>query len=364
MKLHDILDGAAKFNASDVHLTENYPPYLRVDGRLKPVQAPPLDGETIDQYARGMMPTQMNERFEKNMAADFAYSYNKELRYRVSVYRERNRLKIVMRAIPMKIPTAEELELPAPLMRIAVMERGMVLVTGATGSGKSTSLAAMIQHANATQNRCVITIEDPIEYVYENQKSIITQREVGVDVPNFHLGLVQSLRQDPDVILIGEMRDADAMRVALTSAETGHLVYSTLHTTNAVQTIERMISTFPEEERDLVREELAYNLKAAISQRLMRRAGGKGRIAAFEIMIVNATISKLIYENRIRDIPGVVAGREEDMMNFDQSLAELVREERIDQAEAERYCDDLYAFRRYVKGGKSTGESGGIIAGF
>ena len=364
MDLHDILRGAAQFRASDVHLMEDHVPYLRVDGMLRPVQAPPLDHETLMFYLKSMMPQVLEPVLEERRGIDFAYQFGKDCRYRVNAYYERDNLKLVFRSIPLKIPTIDELELPQTLKRLAMLQRGMVLVTGATGSGKSTTLAAMVQYINSTQSRCLITIEDPIEYIYENQKSILTQREVGVDVLEFHVGLVQALRQDPDVILIGEMRTAETMHVTIQAAETGHLVLSTLHTTNAVQTDERIIASFPEDERNLVRELLSFNVKGAVSQRLLRRTGGKGRVAAMEIMVANATIEKLIYEDRIRDIPGVLRGREEGMMLFDQSLADLVRAGKVDMEEAERYSDDVYAMRRYVKGVSTSGDNAGIIAGF
>ncbi|HBF35647.1 TPA: twitching motility protein PilT [Candidatus Sumerlaeota bacterium] len=364
IKLREILDGASRFAASDVHLSEGHPPTVRVHGILRIVQAPPLDHETMVEYLNEIMPPIHAPLMEKNRCADFAYCIGEERRYRVSSYYERGKMKIVLRNIPMTIPTLEEIDLPETLKTIALLNQGMVLVTGATGSGKSTSLASMIQYANSVRSLCIITIEDPIEFVHHNNKSIVTQREVGVDVLSFNAGLVQALRQDPDVILIGEMRDVDTMRVAIKSAETGHLVFSTLHTTNAVQTVERIIATFNAEERDMVREQIAYNMKSAISQRLVRRVGGQGRIAAMEIMIVNGSIQKLIYDDRIRDIPGIIAGRQDGMMKFDQSLADLVRAQKVDQAEAETACDDVAALRRFIKGKTATGESGGIIGGW
>lgn len=366
LKLSDILAGGVKFGSSDIHLSEGYPPYLRVHGLLRPVQAPALDNDTLKSYIQDMMPQRDKyiADMENKGGVDFAYQISESERYRVAAYQERGRLKIVMRTIPTDIPTLEEMELPDTLKKLAVLPRGMVLVTGATGSGKSTSLAAMIRYSNSSEPRCIITIEDPIEFVHDNIKSIVTQREVGEDVSDFTTGLVQALRQDPDTVLIGELRDTETMRVAFQAADTGHLVFSTLHTTNAVQTVERVIATFPEEERDMIREQIATNLKGAIAQRLVRRVGNKGRVAAMEIMVVDTTVQKLIAENRIRDIPGVISGREEGMRLFDQSLSDLVREGKVAQDEAEKNCDDLFAFRRFVKGVQSTGEGGGIIAGF
>ena len=331
---------------------------------MGPVQAPPLNHDDLVGYLKSMMARSLETKFESDRGIDFAYHYGEKARYRVNAYYERSRMKIVMRSISTTVPTLEQLELPGTLKNLAMLNRGMVLVTGATGSGKSTTMAGMMEFINQNVSRCVVTIEDPIEFLYENDKCIITQREVGVDVVDFNSGLIQALRQDPDVILIGEMRDIEAMRVSVTAAETGHLLFSTLHTTNAVQTVERIIGTFPEEERDMIREQLAFNLKGAIAQRLVRRAGNRGRIAGMEILIVNTTIEKLIYENRIRDIAGIITSREDGMRTFDQSLSDLVRAEKIDMKEAERHCDDVFAVRRFVRGIKSTGEGGGIIAGF
>jgi twitching motility protein PilT len=240
----------------------------------------------------------------------------------------------------------------------------MVIVTGPTGSGKTSTLAAMIDFINETNKQCITTIEDPIEFVHPNKKSIVSQREVGRDVDSFNSGLIQALRQDPDVILLGEMRDVDTMRTAIKGAETGHLVFSTLHTTNAVQTVERIISTFPEPERELLREQLAGNLVAVITQNLIRRSGGKGRIAALEILIITDTIKKLILDNRLSDIAQVMKGGEQGMQVFDQAVANMVREEKITEEEGKAYSRDEFAFKRFVQGVQSSSDRGGIISGF
>ena len=238
----------------------------------------------------------------------------------------------------------------------------MVLLTGMTGSGKSTTLAAMIDYLNDLESLRIISIEDPIEYVYKDKKSIISQREVGKDVPDFNVALRQAMRMDPDVILVGEMRDMETIRVAIKAAETGHLVLSTLHTTSAVHTIQRIIGYFPESEHDLLREQLSLNLKASITQRLVKRATGAGRLAAQEIMVVNATVAKLIKDNRIPDIFGVIKGRDDGMQTFDQALADLVRSNRITFDEGALYCEDFYAYKRFIAGIASTGDRGAIIA--
>jgi twitching motility protein PilT len=269
---------------------------------------------------------------------------------------------LAMRCIPMRIPTIDELDMPDVLKSVARIHRGMVLLTGITGSGKSTTLAAMIHHLNNFEARRVITIEDPIEYVYPPVKCIISQREVGDDIPDFATGLRQALRMDPDVILIGEMRDLETIRVAIKAAETGHLLLSTLHTTGAVHTIQRVIGHYPEQEHDLVREQLSLNLKASITQRLLKKADGTGRMAAQEIMICTDVISKLIQDNRIPDIFPIIRGREAGMQTFDQALADLVRAGKVTFEEGKKYCEDFYAYRRYIRGVSASSDKGSILS--
>ena len=354
-----------KQNASDIHLGEANPPYLRIDGILRPVTHPPLDHETMVTTFHTVGGNERNEKIlEQRRGVDFAYQPNPEVRFRVVTYYERDRLHIIMRAIPLKIPTIEELELPEVIRTIAEYPRGLVLCTGMTGSGKSTTQAAMLDYINGRDARCIITIEDPIEYVHENKKSTISQREVGRDVNDFMSGLVQAMRQDPDVIQIGEMRDPETMKVALHAAETGHFVLSTLHTTNATHTIERIIANFPETEHEVIRDMLATNLRAAIGQRLVRRATGKGRIAALEILVSNITVQKMIRESRIFEVGSIIKGRELGMQTYDQALADLVNAKKVAFEEAMSECDDDAAFKRAVKGVAATGDRGGIIAGF
>jgi twitching motility protein PilT len=266
-----------------------------------------------------------------------------------------------MRVVVMTPPSIEELELPETIRKIAENHRGMVLVTGMTGSGKSTTLAAMINYVNATDSMRIITVEDPVEYVYKNNKSLISQREVGRDVSDFNTALRQAMRMDPDIILVGEMRDIETIRVAIKAAETGHLLFSTLHTTSATHTIQRIQGYFPDTEHELLREQMALNLKAIITQRLCKRLTG-GRVACQEIMVMNATIAKLLKENRVSDINGVMKSREDGMQTFDQALADLVRENKISFEEGSTHCEDFYAFKRFIAGIKSTGDGGGILS--
>jgi twitching motility protein PilT len=356
-----LVDGAYSFNASDIHLVQDSPVYLRVDGVMRPVASSPMTREDLETLLRQIMPAYVREDLEGRRCADFAWQPDERMRFRVSAYYERDRLRLVMRLIKIKIATLDELGLPETLREVASFQRGIVLLTGVTGSGKSTTLAAMLNHINASAHLCIITIEDPIEMVHPNLKSIVSQREVGRDVESFRAGLVQALRQDPDVILIGEMRDPETIATALRAAETGHLVFSTMHTANAVHTVERILAEFPEGEHALLRDQLANNLRATITQRLVRRAGGNGRVAALEIMVMNDTIRKLLLEGQIPSIDTVIRERRDGNMLFDQHLADLVRGKVVEETEALKFVEDDAAFRRYVKGRMATADRGGIV---
>jgi len=361
MDIDSLLLGAKKVKCSDVHLIEGQPPYFRISGDMKPVNVPPLTPQDITDMLKKMMPTHLHREYESQRGADFGYQVGKEIRVRVVCYYEMGLRGLVMRLIPLEIPTIEDLQLPEVIRTIAGNTRGMILLTGMTGSGKSTTLAAMIDHVTSTESVRIVTIEDPVEYVYTNKKAIISQREVGKDVPDFNVALRQAMRMDPDIILVGEMRDAETIRVAIKASETGHLVMSTLHTTSAVHTVQRIFGYFDRSEHALLSEQLSLNLKASISQRLVKRAEGGGRLAVQEIMVVNATIAKLIAEDRIPDIFGVIKGREDGMQTFDQALADLVRANKITFDEGALYCEDFYAYKRFIAGIASTGDKGGII---
>jgi twitching motility protein PilT len=261
----------------------------------------------------------------------------------------------------MQVPALEDLSMPPVLKEIADTGRGMILVTGITGSGKSTTLAAMLNHINGKSARRIITIEDPIEYYFPNKRSMITQREVGRDVNSFSSGLRQSLRMDPDIIMIGEMRDVETISTGIHAAETGHIVMSTLHTTSVLHTVLRIIGQFPKDQHDLVREQIAMNLKAAITQRLVRTADGKGRVAALEILVVTDVVAKLIRDDRVMDCFGIIRSRDSGMQAMDQALGDLVRAETITFQEATEWCDDFYALKRYATGMEASGEGGGIL---
>ncbi|CAN5478771.1 type IV pilus twitching motility protein PilT [soil metagenome] len=361
MNFRALLEGAVKNNASDVHLMEDVQPYFRIRGDLKRVETPPLTGEDMRLLLSEVMPEHLKGDLEANYHVDFSFEIPQVARFRVVVYFQTQRLCVTFRSIPMKIPTLEDLKLDKVLESIADNHRGMVLVTGITGSGKTTTLAAMINYINTTDARRIISVEDPIEFRYQNIKSLISQREVGTDVGSFADALRSALRADPDVIMVGEMRDVETIRIAIKATETGHLVFSTLHTRGAVHTIQRILGNFEQSEHDMLRDQISQNLLAAITQRLVKTLDGKGRRAAMEIMINNGVVAKLIKENRIGDIQGYIQGREEGMRTMDQALADLIRTKEVSLEEAEEHCNDIYALKRAIKGISSSGDKGGIL---
>lgn len=364
MNLGQLIEGAVKFNASDIHLMEESPPYIRVDGAILPIKHPPISHQEILEILNIIVPERLKAKLEHERGLDVGYQYKDISRCRTIVFFERHRIKIVMRLVPMHPPTFEELDFPPAVKKIIAFTSGLVLITGPAGSGKSTTLAAILDAINSTRKVAIVTIEDPIEYYYTNKMAVISQREVGDDVGGFNDALIQALRQDPNVIMVGEMRDPDTMKTAIKAAETGVLVLSTLHTTNAIQTIERIISNFPDSEHDLLREQLSSNLRAVITQNLIKRAEGKGRIAAQEIIIVNKTISNLIRDNKMNDIQEIMKGGEDGMQVFDQAIANLVRAKKVKEEDGTLYARDVYAFRRFMKGVLSSSDRGGIIGGF
>ncbi len=356
-----LLEGAVKNNASDVHLMEDIQPFFRIRGDLKRVETPPLTHDDMRDLLLQIMPEHLKGDLEANYHVDFSYEIPQVARFRVVTFFQTQRLCVTLRSIPMKVPSIDELQIVPTLKEIAENHRGMVLVTGITGCGKTTTLASMINQINTTDARRIITIEDPIEYRYSNVKSVISQREVGTDVGSFAEALRSALRADPDVILVGEMRDVETIRIAIKATETGHLVFSTLHTRGAVHTIQRILGNFEISEHDMLRDQLSLNLLASITQRLVKTADGKGRRAAMEILINNGVVAKLIRENRISDIQGYMTSREDGMVTMDQALADFVREKIITLDEAHIHCNDIYGLKRAIQGISSSGDRGGII---
>ncbi|MER3500091.1 MAG: type IV pili twitching motility protein PilT [Candidatus Fervidibacterota bacterium] len=329
--IDDLLKEVVRRNASDLHLCVGVPPVLRIDGQLYRMNFQPATPKQTQRLIYEILTDEQIQRFENNLELDFSYSLQDTARFRVNVYKERGCIAAAFRLIPRRIPTIRELELPTILEEIVMRPRGLVLVTGPTGHGKSTTLAAMINHLNNTKSLHIITIEDPIEYLHPHRKCIINQRELGEDTKSFPNALRAALREDPDVILVGEMRDPETIAIAITAAETGHLVLSTLHTNSAAETIDRIIDVFPPNQQPQIRVQLSMNLVAVISQQLLPRAPGAprnpfggGRIAAVEIMIANPAIRNLIREGKTYQIPSIIqTSAAEGMQTMDQALRDL-----------------------------------------
>jgi len=360
MQLPDLLAAAVAAGASDLHMKVGSYPMMRVSGALLPVtNAARLDRADTAAIAASMLTPEQREKFERTREVDLAYSQAGLGRFRVNIFQQRGSIGVVMRVIPTKVPAVDELNLPPVLKRIADEERGLVLVTGTTGSGKSTTLAAMINHINATTACHIMTVEDPIEYLHRDNLSMINQREVLVDTPSFAHALRSALRQDPDVILVGEMRDFETIETALAAAETGHLVFSTLHTLDATETINRIIAVFPPHQQRQVRLQLASVLKAAISQRLIPRADGQGRVPAVEVLIGTPFIRDCIIDkDKTNQIPGAIAAgtSQYGMQTFDQSIFSLYEHGLVSLDEALRWASNVDEFKLRVQGIGSTAD--------
>src|SRR5437764_1433037 len=358
MELNEILQVALRGGASDIHLKAGFPPMFRVDGSLVPLKdARRLPPEEIARMAYGIMNDYQKEKFKAQNELDLAYGVPGLGRFRVNCFQQRGTIGVVLRVIPFKISSIEQLLLPKILEKIAGEQRGLVLVTGTTGSGKSTTLASMVDHINSNETCHIMTIEDPIEFLIRDKRSIVNQREVGVDTLSFGQALKSALRQDPDVILVGEMRDLETIETALTAAETGHLVLSTLHTLDATETIIRIVSSFPPHQQKSVRLQLAGILRAVISMRLVRAQNGTGRVPACEVMVSTAIIREYIsHEEKtplIRD--AIAAGTSQyGMQTFDQSLFNLYQSGLITMEEALRGASNPDEFRMRVAGICST----------
>ena len=336
--LNNVLQVAIKGGASDIHLKAGLPPMFRVNGTLLPLKdAKRLTPEDIARTAVGMMTPYQQQMFKERLDCDFAYGLPGVGRFRVNVFQQRSAVGMVLRVIPYKVKTIEQLMLPDGVKKLSEVHRGLVLVTGTTGSGKSTTLAAIIDHINSTRSAHIITVEDPIEFLMRDKRSVINQREVGSDCLTFASALRGALRQDPDVILVGEMRDPETIEIAMTAAETGHLVLSTLHTTDATETVTRIVTSFEPHMQEQVRLQLAGMLKGVISQRLVPTTDGKGRVPAVEVMIATARIRELIMDpQRFREIREAISqgGDTYGMQTFDQSLMWLLNRNLITYEEA------------------------------
>jgi len=325
LSIEEILQKAYETSASDIHLTVGTSPIFRIHGKLKKMGTMRLTAEEIEEMVSHILPEYKLEHYRNYGDVDFNYRYNDNARFRVNAYKQRNAPALALRMIPTIIPTIESLELPRVLYDIVERPQGLVLVTGPTGSGKSSTLAAMINHINETMNKHIITLEDPIEFIHSHKQSIVNQREIGTDVKDFETGLRAALRQDPDVILVGEMRDLETISIAITAAETGHLVFGTLHTMDAPTAINRIIDVFPPHQQSQIRTQLASVLEGVISQRLFVRKDNKGRIAATEILIGVPSVKNLIRSEKIEQIPNIMqTSRALGMHTMQHSIQELI----------------------------------------
>jgi twitching motility protein PilT len=320
--MEDLLRLVVEENASDLHLAVGTPPAVRIGGALVKLDLPLLTSDDTEVLAKAITSEGNLERLREEGSVDFAFTFADANRFRVSVYRQRGHTGIAMRLIPRKLMTLEEIGMPPVVHDLIRLPRGLILVTGPTGSGKTTSLASMLNVINKSSQMHIMTIEDPIEYYHEHRRGVVNQREIGVDVPTFAEGLRRALRQDPDVILVGEMRDLETMEIAITAAETGHLVFSTLHTTGSARTVDRIIDAFPMEKQEMVRVQLSSNLKAVISQLLLPRVDG-GRVAVFELMVNTPSIAALIRDNKtFRIATDIQTGSKYGMVSLEASLVE------------------------------------------
>ena len=348
ISLHDVLERLIELEGSDLHLTAGARPMVRVDGSLEPLEEyAVLTPPELQRILFGALTQAQRERFEENLELDFSYSVPGRSRFRVNIYRQRDALGAAFRVIPFEIRSLESLGIPPVVANFAMLPRGFVLVTGQTGSGKSTTLASMIDVANRNRRDHIMTVEDPIEFLHRHKSCLVNQREVGEDTKSFGEALKHVLRQDPDIILVGEMRDLETISVALTAAETGHLVFATLHTADAAQTVDRIIDVFPPYQQQQVRQQLAGSLQGVVSQTLCKAADGRGRVVATEVLQATAGVRNLIRENKSHQIYSAMqSGAQHGMHTMDQSLADLVKARKITYETGLVKCHHVEDFNR------------------
>jgi twitching motility protein PilT len=361
INMRKLLEGMARVNASDMHLKVGTPPILRLAGQLLPVEHPPLVPEDTDEANNFMMPARCKEQLDREGTVDYSFGLSTLARFRVNCFHQRGAKSLAIRKLDTKKLSLDDLKLPAQLGKLAEFHRGLVLVTGVTGSGKSSTLSAIINMINDSRRAHIITVEDPIEFVYVDNLSIINQIEVGQDVVSFSCALRHALRQDPDILLIGELRDRETIETAMHMVDTGHLVFSTLHTPDAPQTVTRISHHFNVDEQELIYEQMSKNLQAVICQRLVRTADGRGRVPCCEIMFQTPMTTKLILERRITDLPQVLRSGVDGMQSFDRHLVDLVKAKTITPEEALTVVEDPAAFNRLLKGKSSGGDMGSLF---
>jgi twitching motility protein PilT len=356
--LNKFFRAAIKNQANDLHLKVGQPPKLRLFGELKNIKAEPMTQERIEELVFEILSPAQKKFFLKNGTVDFAYEIGDEDRFRINVFRQRGMISLAARRVSAYVPPFEELHLPPILEKIADGTQGLVLVVGPTGCGKTTTIASMIDHVNNTRSCHIVTVEDPIEYLFKDKKAIVSQREIGIDTEDFEQALTYLMRQDPDVVFIGEMRDARTVTAGMRAAETGHLVFGTMHSANAPQAVHRLLDLFPPGERELTRQTLSLTVKAIISQILLPcLKEGVDRVPAVEILLANPGVRKLISEGREADLPSVIrACREEGMQDLTDNLCELVQNGSIDPKEAYKYAPSVEELKMALKGIRTTAE--------
>jgi twitching motility protein PilT len=350
--LSQLLKDAVQKGASDLHLGAGTTPHMRLDGSLMSADSAVLDGASAKSLVYSILTDEQKGKFERDKELDFAFTIEGLSRFRVNVFFQRGCIGAAIRALPFKIMSFEECGLPVSVVQdFCKRQKGFVLVTGATGSGKSTSLASMIDYININRDCHIITIEDPVEYVHSNKKSIIDQREVGVDTHSFSQGLKHILREDPDVILIGEMRDLETIEAALLIAETGHLVFATLHTSDSAQTINRIIDVFPSRQQAQVRTQISFVLTGVLSQQLLPRKSGKGRVLAVEVLVANHAVKSMVRESKIHQVYSVIqTGQKDNMQTMNQALFELCKTGHISEEEALANTTEVQDLERMLRG--------------
>lgn len=347
--LDEILIQSVKVRASDIHLTTGRPPSYRIDGVLAPIEGERFTPQMLEDILMPLMDVRHREELQNNGQTDFAYAISGVGRFRVNVFKQRGTLASVMRSLPFNIPEPEDLGIPAEVVEMTTRKRGLILVTGPTGSGKSTTLASLIHVINRNYPYHIITLEDPIEYLHRHDKSVVNQREIGSDSTNYAQALRAALREDPDVILVGEMRDLETISTAITAAETGHLVFSTLHTIGADKTIDRIIDVFPPNQQQQIRIQLASVLECVVSQQLLKKADGSGRVAALEILFANNAVRNLIRESKTYQISSVMqTSKRAGMQTMDDALYDLYMRKLIDADNAVTYAQDPVSMNKKV----------------